>query len=167
MITNTGYRNMLRDRVPRMVNLALKWCKCKEKWLDHVYKNWIWMYSSKDMRNSVTRDLLGLDIHGKATKFNFEDTILWDNLTEEETKYWKGISSWVSWFRKQYQYVENTYTVSLQAGHNISEIKLEIMQDYLSDMCPTTEDSTEVREQKNKYINNFVDFLIESFENHH
>lgn len=157
---------MLRDRVPRMVNLALKWCKCKEKWLDHVYKNWIWMYSSKDMRNNVTRDLLGLDVHGKPTNFNFEDTILWDNLTEEETNYWKGISAWVSWFRKQYQYVENTYTVSLQTGHSISEIKLEIMQDYLSDMCPTSEDSAEVREQKNKNINNFVDFLIESFENH-
>jgi hypothetical protein len=40
------------------------------------------------------------------------------------------------------------------------------MQDYLSDMCPTTEDSAEVQERKNKYINNFVDFLIESFENH-
>ena len=156
---------MLRDRLPKMVNLALKWCKCKEKWLDHVYKNWIWMYSSKDMRNSVTRDILGLDKRGKATKFDFEGTILWDNLTEEETNYWKGISSWVSWFRKQYQYVENTYTVSLQAGHSISDIKLEIMQDYLSDMCPTVEDSTEVQEQKNKYINSFVDFLIDSFEN--
>ena len=165
MITNTGYRNMLRDRLPKMVNLALLWCKCKEAWLDHVYHNWIWIYKDNKERLNATRTILGIDKKGKS-HFKFEDTILWDNLTDEETVHWKNVSAWVSWFRKQYQYVENAYTVSLQTGHSISEIKLEIMQDYLSDMCPTTGDSTEVQEKKNKYINNFVDFLIESFENH-
>lgn len=165
MITNTGYRNMLRDRLPKMVNLALLWCKSKEKWLDHVYHNWIWLYKDNEERLNATRTILGIDKKGKA-HFNFEDTILWDNLTIEEKIHWKKVTAWVSWFRRWYQYVENTYTISLNAGHSISEIKLEIMRDYLSDMCPTTEDSAEVREQKNKRINAFVDFLIESFESH-
>ena len=36
-----GYKEMLRDRCPKMVNYALKWRKAKEKWIDHVYSNFI------------------------------------------------------------------------------------------------------------------------------
>jgi hypothetical protein len=155
---------MLRDRIPRMVNLALLSCKCKEKWLDHVYHNWIWIYKDNNERLKATRDILGIDKKGKV-HFNFEDTIMWDNLTIEEKKFWKTVISRVSWFRKWYQYVENTYSTSLKVGKDITAIKLEIMRDYLPDMCPTKEDSAEIRERKNKNINIFVDFLIDSFEN--
>ena len=31
MTTKTGYKEMLRDRVPFVVDLALKWCKSKTK----------------------------------------------------------------------------------------------------------------------------------------
>jgi coenzyme F420-reducing hydrogenase alpha subunit len=156
---------MLRDRVPKLVNYALKWCKCKEKWLDHVYSNWIWIYSKKDMRDNATRDILGLDAKGKPTKFKFEDTILWDDLTKKEKSYWESVSKWVSWFQKEYQYVKNSYDISKACGKDIREIKYDIMIIYLYNMCPTEEDTPEERQEKNEYINNFVDYLIDCFEN--
>ena len=162
---NTGYREMLRDRVPKVVNYALKMHKCKEKWLTHVYKNWIWIYSDKDMRDNATRELLGLDERGKPTHFKFEDTILWDNLSIQETKYWKSISRWVSWFTQKYQYIENDYTISKKTGKDIREIKYDIMIRYLDFMCPTEEDTDEERKEKNELINKFVDYLIDCFEN--
>lgn len=173
---NTGYREMLRDRLPKMTNYALKYFKCKEKWLTHVYKSWIWIYPKKDMRDSATRELLKLDKKGKA-HFRFEDTILWDDLSVQEGMYWKKVASCVSWFRQQHAYIENEYANSKTVGKSVEDIKYDIMiryicrQDmideypFLDDLCPNEEDDTDVREKKNIDINNFVDYLIDTFEN--
>ena len=59
MEQNTSYKKMLRDRCPKTVNLALKWCKAKEKWLNHVYKNQIWILSNKKERLNQTKAILG------------------------------------------------------------------------------------------------------------
>ena len=163
MVTNTGYRQMLRDRTPKVVILALKWCKAQEKWLDHVYGNWIWIYSSKKERLAITRNILGLD--KKPRQFNFEGTILWDNLTVEEKESWESIAKWVSWFQENHAYIKNTYDISKKTGKDITEIKLNIMSTYLRDLCPTNEDSKKERTLKSEYVNKLCDFLIDSFEN--
>jgi hypothetical protein len=144
-------------------------------WLDHVYKNSIWIYSSKKERLNATRLVLGYK--GKQREFRFEDTINWSNLSSTEKKCWKDISKWVSWFCKEYSYIENDYTDSLKIGRDIAEIKYDIMirhicnpnkladYDILNILCPNTEDSAKVRKEKNKRINDFVDFLTDCFEN--
>ena len=161
MKNGTGYKQMLRDRCPKVVNYALKWCKVKEAWLDHVYKNFIWVFSDKKLRLSMTHDLLG---HNSKKRFVFEDTIDWDNLTKNEETHWKKVCSWVSWFQKEYQFIENEYSVSKKLGHDILDIKRSIMLNYLYDWCPTKEDDAKTKERKNKQINTFVDFLIDCFE---
>lgn len=165
MKKNTGYREMLRDRLPKVVNYALKYVKCKERWLDHVYRNWIWIYSDNDMRNKATRRLLGLDKKGKPTKFVFEDTILWDNLSKEEEKYWKDVSKWVSWFCDKHMYIQDSYDKLVSSGKDIIEIKQYIMRNYLLPLCPTTEDSDEVKAEKTVIVNDLCDYLIDTFEN--
>ena len=162
MKKNTGYREMLRDRCPKTVSFALKLCKTKEAWLDHVYKNWIRLYCDKKERLKATKIILGYT--NKGRQFVFKDTIAWDNLTDEETKFWKNVESWVSWFQKEYPYIENGYSISKKIGKSIEQIKVEIMSTYLKNMCPTTEDDAKTREKKNQQINNFVDFLIDCFE---
>lgn len=162
MITKTGYRQMLRDRTPKVVIFALKWCKVTDAWLDHVYNNWIWIYKSNEERLKATRSLLGLD---SKEGFKFEDTILWDNFTEDETKRWKAIVTWVSWFSKNHAYIQNTYDISKKCGKNITEIKLKIISEHLKDFCPTNKDNQKERERKNIYVNKLCDFLINSFEN--
>ena len=151
MKKNTGYREMLRDRCPKLVNYALKWCKAKEKWLDHVYNNWIWIYSSNEERYGAAKAILG--IHGKKMQFNFVDTILWDNMSSEEKDYWTKVCGWVSWFQKEYQFIENEYSISMKNGYDIVDIKRGIMINHLYDMCPTAEDDAKTRKYKNKKIN--------------
>lgn len=158
----TGYREMLRDRCPVVVSYALKWCRAKEAWLDHVYKSWIWMYSDSKERLEATKTILGYNNPHK--QFIFEDTIAWDDLTPEETSVWKSVAEWVSWFQQEYSYIENEYSISKKVGKDISEIKLNIMTKHLKSLCPTTTDDAETIERKNKYINAFVDYLISCFE---
>lgn len=163
MVTNTGYRQMLRDRTPKIVIYALKWCRVQEAWLDHVYNNWIWLYKSNEERLGVTKKLLGLD--KKPNHFVFKDTIMWDNFTQEEKNSWENVVSWVSWFQETYAYIENAYSISKTKGKDIVDIKLEIMENYLSDYCPTEEDSNKERERKSNFVNKLCDFLINCFEN--
>lgn len=154
---------MLRDRCPKIVDLALKWCKAKEAWINHVYDNWIWMYSSNRIRLEVTRSLLGYNKHPR--EFVFEDTILWDNFSIDEKKKWKDIVFWVSWFQKNHWPIQNAYDNSKKVGKDILSIKYEIMNNYLGFMFPTKKDTQKEREKKNKKINNLLDLLIDSFEN--
>ena len=40
-MSNTGYKAMLRDRIPLVANLALLWTNSKTAWVNHVYKHFI------------------------------------------------------------------------------------------------------------------------------
>lgn len=153
---------MLRDRCPRVVSQALKWCKAKEAWLDHVYNNSIWIYVSKKERLQATKHVLGID--KKNPYFVFEDTITKEVLSQSEKEYWNRVTKWVSWFQRNYLKIENCYKISKKTGVEVLDIKRGIMLNYLYEMCPTTEDDAETREKKNKYINSLVDFLIDCFE---
>lgn len=157
---NTGYREMLRDRCPKVVSFALKYCKAKEAWLDHVYKSWIWIFSNKKLRLEMTKELIG----NSHRPFCFEDTIDWENLDQKETSYWKKISSWVSWFQSNYAYMQNAYSISKSKGYTIEDIKYELMLNYMLDMCPNSADDAETKKQKSKAVNDLADYLISCFK---
>lgn len=159
---------MLRDRTPKLVNFALKWCKVKEAWLDHVYKNWIWIYVDNKERLEATRRVLGYK-NPKSNKnkdkfFKFEDTIAWDSLTPDEKTEWKRVAKWVSWFRSTVPIIKDEYDISVNKCTDIIDIKRGIMLNYLYDYLPTTEDSEETRKKKNAYVNSLTDYLIDCFE---
>ena len=151
---------MLRDRCPSVVSLALKYCKAKEEWLDHVYKSWIWIYQSKAERYEATKRLLG----NKSNPFNFADTIDWENLDQKETKHWNKICDWVSWFQSNHLFIRKAYFSSKSKGYSIQDIKYELMLDYMLDKCPKATDDAATKKKKNKEVNELADFLINSFE---
>lgn len=163
MYKKTGYRQMLRDRTPRVIILALKWCKATTSWVDHVYDTQIGIFADKEERNKTTRLLLGLDKGSRV--FNFEDTIAEDNMTSEEISYWNTVKMWVSWFQQKYAYIENAYKISKNKGDSIEDIKIDIMKSYLYSYCPTQNDSDKEKERKNAFINKLCDYLIDCFEN--
>lgn len=156
-----GYKGMLRNRCPAVVNYALKWQKAKERWIDHAYSNFIKIYVEKDERNHATRIILGIAKFYR--NFEFDKSINWDDLTEEETKYWKRVSSWVKWFMKNYMYVENTYKASLNCGQDEFEIKKEIISTYLSTLLPKETEDEEIKIAKYEYVDKLVNFLIDCF----
>jgi hypothetical protein len=155
---------MLRDRLPRYVSDALKWCKVKEAWLDHVYKNFIWLYSSNKERLAQTRRVLGYN-DNLPREFKFEDTIDWQNLDDNETKHWKEVKQWVSWFTKTVPNIEDDYISHKKKGLDTSTIKYALMLKWFKWLFPTTEDSAKTIEKKNKDINAILDYLIDCFEN--
>ena len=154
-----GYKKMLRDRCPKMVNYALKWRKAKEKWIDHVYSNFIGIYRDKDQRNNATRIALGIAEQGKY-QFEFDKTINWDDLTNEEKEYWERISKWVKWFMKEFQCIERAYSISKQKGKDDFDIQIEIIRDYLSWLLPSPNCTQEEKEAKYQYVDNLAEFLI-------
>jgi hypothetical protein len=169
-----GYREMLRDRCPKVTNYALKWLKVKEKWIDHVYDSFVrlvgdeWkdgklLRTSSENKNIIVRIVMGI-VNGKVKHFDFDKTIDWDNLTDEEKARWKRVSSWVKWFGTNYAYIENTYDISKKTGKDEESVKIEIINSYLRWLMPTNGDSEEVKQAKYQYIDNFVNYLIRCFE---
>ena len=166
---------MLRDRCPKVIDYALKWRKAKEKWIDHAYNYFVKLYgeelnnnnkiirTAKDNKRHVINLLLGIK-NGKPKQFDFSKSIDWDNLTDEETKYWKNTVSWVNWFRTNYAYIENTYDISKKVGKDEIDIKVEIINTYLGWLMPKKEDSDELRQAKYDYVDKFVDYLVRCFD---
>ena len=80
----TGYKGMLRDRCPKVVDYALKWCKAKERWIEHTYNRFIKIYANKDNRNNATRIVLG--IGKKHKEFDFDKNILQNKENQSQTQ---------------------------------------------------------------------------------
>lgn len=156
---------MLRDRLPKLVSYALKFCKCKERWLDHVYKNWIWIHPDKATRDKATRKVLGLDKKGKPTNFKFDDTILWDTLSKDEKSCWEFVSEMVSWFSDKYAYAKNEYDIMVSSGKNVVTIKKRLMLGYMLRWCPLEEDDDKIKAEKSQFVNELCDYVIDCFEN--
>lgn len=104
---NTSYKAMLTNRCPKLVDIALKWCKAKTRWVDYVYDTYINIYTDKESRYEATRIVLG--ISKKDRQFDFNKTIEWNNLDKEETNYWNNVKGWVEWFTKNHMSIEQDY----------------------------------------------------------
>lgn len=133
---------MLRDRCPLMVNFALKWCKAKQRWIDHVYENSIQFYKSKKDKNEACRIILGISKRHRG--FDFHYSITWDNLIDEEVEYWKSVEKWVNWFQTQFQAIEQDINL-------LNSTKEEIKNKYLSSY-------------NSEQVDKLVDYLFNCYE---
>lgn len=157
----TGYRAMLRDRMPLMMNLALLYCKAKEDWIEHCYNNFIRVVPQSE-RSATVKEMLGLikkpgckkmftqddyimlAMYGYKKKeikspdksklyYTFKETIYWDELSDDDKEFWEGVCSIVNWFSNTYTYIENDYRISRSVGKNEQQIKEEIISRYKLD----------------------------------
>ena len=163
MKKSTGYKEMLRDRCPKVVDFALKWCQAKERWIDHAYANFIKIYVSNNERKHATRITLGIAKYYRD--FIFDKSINWEDLTHEEETYWRYVSGWVRWFTERFAYIENTYNISRSVGKSQFDCKVEIIQKFLSSELPSEDDDDETKEKKYAYVNKLTDYLVRCIEN--
>lgn len=161
MKKTSGYKGMLRDRIPKTADYALKWQRAKERWIDHTYQNFIKIYCNSEERYHTTRIILGIAKHYR--NFEFDKSIDWDNLTPEEIVYWQRVSSWVDWFRTQYTAMNTVYKESLDDGKDEFSIKVELIKSYLSDLLPAPDMTEDEKQAKYEYVNKLVDYLIKCF----
>lgn len=161
-----GYKAMIRDRCPYVVNLALKWCTefgrlsnkengenykyaVKTRWIDRVYKENAAIHTKKDDKNSSLRKALG--IHKGKQDFNFADSVNLEGLNNTwelgEKKFWIWVNSWVIWFEANYAYIENAYKIS--GGLNDRWKQIVITKASFLD----------------GYIDDFIEYLERTFNN--
>lgn len=133
-----GYRGMLRDRVPTVVNFALKWCEMKNAWVEHVYNAFIKMYKEKEDRERAAKIVLGLSKKGLPVNFDFVKTLDWDNMSEEEKTKWEWVEQWVEWFQKMFLYIHNVYKNNSEADEAFIE---EVKTHYLKTLDSDTADN--------------------------
>lgn len=148
-----GYKAMLRDRVPRTVDLALKWCKAKERWIEYVYYTYIWWIKEKDARDFQTRSILGIAKGNR--EFKFETTIEWNNLTKEEREYWEKVQEWVDWFEKGLTPIIESYKFHLRKGDSSEYTKLSICEAYLNKLTPEWQDKL-----YNHILNHILEYYV-------
>lgn len=157
----TGYRQMLCDRMPQTLDIALRWCKSKNKWVDYVYDTIIQKYPQRE-RSKAVKQVLGLtdyynideikiyfrtrglkqckDIPKEELKLSFSNTINWESLAGkdiEEQDQWRAICSWVTWFKYWYQYIENAVKISMANGKIYSDICKDIENRFLPNVDPS------------------------------
>lgn len=149
-MSNKGIKAMLRDKIPYVVNLALLWCRSKERWIQHVYGTQIGLYVETYVRLHAAARILGI---APNSKFEFHSTIDWENLSTKNEEHWKHVESWVNWFSQNYMYIQNTYEISKENGKDEDSIKLELKSSYLSSLDPAWQEKLAV-------------FLIDSFKEH-
>ena len=157
-----GYKQMLRDRMPEILDVALTYCKAKNRWIDYVYKNSIKKYP-QNKRSVAVKVLLGLkqqykrkEIYDKIkyaelkpiTKeqvdsipkselyIKFKQTIDFGKLAVEDKymyKYWSDVCDWVDWFSKSYFSIKDTYQNAKKWHMSDHEIKVMLMNKYSID----------------------------------
>ena len=66
----SGYRQMLCDRMPQTLDIALRWCKAKNKWVDYVYDHFIQKYPQNE-RSRAVKQVLGL-----TNYYNIDEIIM-------------------------------------------------------------------------------------------
>lgn len=156
---NFGYRQMLRDRMPKVLDLALRWCKAKERWIDYVYDNVI-KRTSKEKRSDTVKIILGIKPKWKRQEIydqlrysefkqvtmaqvwkiprsklylDFYDSINWVTLSNNDPdmyNYWMTIAEWTDWFSKSYLSVKSTYDHSRHLGLSDNDIAPLLMGTY-------------------------------------
>lgn len=162
MKQNYGYRQMLRDRMPKILSLALMWCKAKERWIEYVYNNKVKKYD-KEKRSLIVKQLLGIkqlykrqeiydtlryselvnvtreqvdNIPRSELFMKFSESINFTELYMEDPNmylYWKSVAEWVDWFSMTYASIENTYNHSRSWKISDVEIRAILMDKYKID----------------------------------
>lgn len=128
-----GYKQMLSDRLPLTVNMALLWCKAKTRWIDYVYDTYVRIMVHKCDKTSVVKNILGIYKH--KYHFDFANTIEWQELNENDLKYWKSVEKWVTWFKETGKYFENHINSMKQKNLSFNDAVIDFSKEFkLQDM---------------------------------
>lgn len=129
---NTGYRGMLRDRLLPSWNLALLWCKVKERWIEKVYKDTI-SKTPMSLRSEMCKFITGhKNKYGIACSFFLTvdpDGFLFGD-DKIEYNMWRNVSKWVDWFSKNQIFIYDTLSDVLKNHHIFCEIVDEMCKHY-------------------------------------
>lgn len=149
---------MLSENIPKVWDIALKWCGCKTKWIEYVYKAHIQPYNTNCLltkkQNKHKKTVAVREIIKKGARFS--DSIKWDSFmvnptdaSREEQEMWTKVNTWVTWFSKNNIYIE------------------DIIKSYMSEHRYTDEEIADKLNQRYKLNNQKLSkFLVNTYVNH-
>lgn len=142
----TGYREMLRDNVPAVWDLALRWCKCKGQWVELVYTTHIAKFNNDHrvlQRNTLKSNKVKMCTLKKRGEYGlyytFADTI---NLSPDIFKgesdtydYWVKVNNWVKWFAQKTMLIKD----DVRSCKNKGNVPKELLRSYLMNKYSLTD----------------------------
>lgn len=126
-MNRTGYKEMLRNQMPKHLDLSLRWTKSKVKWLNYVYSEFIGIFVDKNERYKTVKYILKYP--------QFDKNINWDWINEEDEAHWRYVKDWDDWFIENYEPIKQLLIKS-NDENTIQFIKTEYMSN-LSDEWQT------------------------------
>ena len=108
-----GYRKMISDNIPGTWDIALRYCKCRKKYIERVYSLCVVKYKNDVMHTLAQKKKLIEEGIRRATnsKNPFSDSLELDRLRNEKNlhllEYWENIVSWVAWFSSNTLYIKD------------------------------------------------------------
>lgn len=133
----SGYRKLISDRIPATWDVALRWCKCRQRYIERIYDLGVKPYNTDVMHSRKQKDDLKLEyvnrtLNAKRTKFI--DTLELDRLlrpeTVEEHDSWKKVADWVNWFTVKTPYIMNSISIDRGLGVPDEDITKSLMDKY-------------------------------------
>ncbi len=138
-INTGGYKAMLRDRIPSTIDIALKFCKAKQRWVDYVYDEFIHPYTNNSDKSFTVKHILGetcrTDKHGNkhiVYHVDFHHSINWDELSPSYVQYWQWVETWVLWLQKNLLYIQNNIESLRDLGYTEEQITSILTDQYSS-----------------------------------
>ena len=139
---------MISDKIPKTWDLALRWCKCRGKWINYVYDSYIKPYNSNVMKSKqenirlksfytkvYTREIAPKKGENKLT---FIQTIKVDDLLIndfEEYQFWQTVYGWVKWFADTGDYIRSSADIYLDCkGYTIEQTAQALSKRYKVDV---------------------------------
>ena len=133
----SGYRKLISDRIPATWDMALRWCKCRQRYIERIYNIGIRPLNTDVMHTRKQKDDLKLEYVNRTfntKKTKFVDTLELDRLFKDKTLEdyysWKAIADWVDWFVKNIPYINNSISIDRNVGVPDEEIKQSLINKY-------------------------------------
>ena len=133
----TGYRKMISDRIPATWDLALRWTRCRKRFIERIYERCVMPYNndyrSRKIRMQLASKAVKDNLNPKLTKI--QDAVglykLFHYGPFDEYEYWRQVADLVVWFSVHVPYIQSTLSItSKTTGADEEELANIINDEY-------------------------------------
>lgn len=132
---NKGYRGMLRDRLLPSWNLALLWCKVKNRWVEKAYAENI-ARAGVSLRSELCKFVTGhKNKHGITATFMSTvdpDGFLYGE-NHNEYEMWRSVDKWIRWFSVNQMFIYDMIQDYYQQGKDDEYIIKNLNYPYVNE----------------------------------
>lgn len=131
---------MISDRIPQVWDMTIRWCKCRNRFIEYVYDNVVRpsrtdvMHTRKEKAKLVPKRIKD-ELNPMLTSFK-EAVRLMKLLNYNKTEdynYWKVVADWNDFFATRALHIKNSCIHSRNKGATTKELIVEISERYKID----------------------------------